>query len=125
MEQLQLKTQHRLENAISTYSIAIMNVMKIRFLAENQPDTPISELGITKEEHEVLYTVMEQRYPKKIQYKKEHIPTIREYCIILGMLGGFCPSKRQPLPGLKILTRSMDKYHLIYEIFIITRMSKN
>jgi hypothetical protein len=48
VEQLQLKTQHRLENAISTYSIAIMNVMKMRYLAENQPETPIDELGITK-----------------------------------------------------------------------------
>lgn len=125
VEQLQLKTQHRLENAISTYSIAIMNVMKIRLLAENQPDTPIYELGITKEEHEALYTVMEQRYPKKIQYNAKYIPTIKEYCITLGMLGGFYPSKRQPLPGLKVLTRSLDKYHLIYEIFIITRMSMN
>jgi transposase len=48
VEQLQLKTQHRLENAISTYSIVIMNVMKMRYLAENQPETPIDELGITK-----------------------------------------------------------------------------
>lgn len=125
VEQLQLKTQHRLENAISTYSIAIMNVMKMRYLAENQPETPINELGITKEEHEALYTVMEQRYPKKIQYNADHIPTIKEYCIVLGMLGGFYPSKRQPLPGLKILTRSFDMYHLIYDVFIITRMSKN
>jgi len=102
-----------------------MNVMKMRYLAENHPDTPINQVGITPQEHEALYTVMQQRYPNKIKYNPDDIPTIEEYCIILGMLGGFQPSKRQPLPGLKILTRAFDKYHLILDIFFITNMSKN
>lgn len=125
VEELQLKTQDRLENAIATYSISVMNVMKMRYLAENQPDKPIDEIGITPEEHQALYTVMEQRYPNKIRYNPDDIPTIEEYCIVLGMLGGFQPSKRQPLPGLKILSRAFDKYHIILDVFFITRMSKN
>lgn len=125
VEKLQLKTQQRLENAISAYSIAAMNVMKMRYLAENQPDTPISELGITSEEHEALYTILHHKYSKKIVFDPQVIPTIREYCIALGMLGGFFASKRQPLPGFKVLTRAFDKYHLIVDFFNITRMSKN
>lgn len=125
VEELQLKTQERLENAIATYSISSMNVMKLRYLAENQPNTPINEIGITPEEHEALYTIMQHRYPKQIRYDSNNIPTVEEFCIVLGMLGGFHPSKRQPLPGLKILSRAFDKYHLILDVFFITRMSKN
>jgi len=97
----------------------------MRHLAENHPDTPINEVGITPEEYQALYTFMQSRYPKKIKYQPTVIPTIKEYCIVLGRLGGFQPSKRQPLPGLKILTRAFDKYHLILDVFFITRMSKN
>ncbi len=125
IEELQLSTQRRLENAIATYSIAAMDVMKIRYLAENQPDTPINELGITAEEHEALYTVLNQEYSKKIVYDPNEVPTIREYCIAVGMLGGFFASKRQPLPGLKILSRAFGKYTLLVKFFNITRMSKN
>jgi len=125
VENLQLKTQHRLENVIATYSLAVMDVMKIRYLAENQPDTPINEVGITSEEHEALYTILNSKYSKKIVYDPKIIPTIKEYCIALGMLGGFYASKRQPLPGLKVLTRAFDKYHLLVDFFKITRMSKN
>jgi len=125
VQELQLKTQDRLENAIATYSISIMNVMKMRYLAENHPDTLIDEVGITPEEHQALYMIMQHRFPKQIKYNPDYIPTIEEYCIVLGMLGGFQPSKRQPLPGLKILTRAFDKYHLILDVFFITRMSKN
>lgn len=125
VEQLQLEKQKRLENAIATYSISIMDVMKLRYLAENQPDAPISHLGITPQEYEALYTIMQHRYPKKIKYNPDDIPTVKEFCIVLGMLSGFHPSKRQPLPGLKVLTRAVDKYQLIIDVFFITRMSMN
>lgn len=125
VEELQLKTQRRLENAIATYTIAVMNAMKIRYWAENQPNTPINQLGIDEKQHQALFTVMEQRYPNKIQYDPEDVPTIEEFCVVLGMLGGFIPSKRQPLPGLKILTRALAKYHLIVDVFLISQMSKN
>jgi len=125
VQELQLKTQDRLENAIATYSISVMNVMKMRYLSENHPDTPINEVGITPEEHQALYTIMQHRFPNKIKYDPNHIPTVKEYCIVLGRLGGFQPSKRQPLPGLKILTRAFDKYYLILDAFFITHMSKN
>ena len=64
-----LDNEHRLKNAISTYCIAMIDAMKLKYLAENQPDIKIDKLGITEQEHEVLYTVVHQYYPKKIIYK--------------------------------------------------------
>lgn len=65
---------------------------------------------------------MQQRYSHKIKYGPNDIPTLKEFCIVLGILGGFYPSKRQPLPGLKILSRTFDKYHLILDVFFIIQM---
>lgn len=115
VEELQLGTPHRLKNAIATYSISVMNVMKIKYLAEHQPDTKINEIGITSLEQEVLYNHVHQFHNKKVKYAAKEIPTIKEFCIVLAMLVGFHPSKRQPLPGLKRLTKASMKFELIYK----------
>ena len=113
VEALQLETQHRLENAISTYSIAVMNVMKLKYLAQNQPNIKIDKLGITPFEHQVLYKHVHQFNNKKVKYNPIDVPTVEEFCIVIAMLEGFYPSKRQPLPGLKVLSRAWMKFELI------------
>lgn len=123
VEQLQLTTAHRIKNAITIFSIAAMDVLKMKYLAENEPDTPIYSLGIPKEEHRVLYTFLHQTGVTKIEYDPNVEPTIREYCIALGQLGGFFKSKRQPIPGLKILARAREK--LDFLLIAYFNMSKN
>lgn len=119
IEELQLHTAHRLKNAISTYSIAVMNVFKLRYTAENQPDTSIYEFGITPVQHEVLYRWIHLNIDKRVHFEPDKIPSVEEFCILLGQLGGFFPSKRHPLPGLKILNRANSELNLMVDAFLI------
>lgn len=116
VEQLQLEKPHQLKNAITTYSIAAMNVMKIRYLAENQPNTTVVEAGITTLACEVLYRYAHQKIDSNIIFDQDKPPSMREFCIVLGRLGGFMPSKRQPLPGLKIIARAYKKLAFLLEV---------
>lgn len=115
IEELQLEKPTRLCNAIVTYSISVMKVMKLRYIAENEPTKSIYEVGITPQQCDILYSYVKIKIDKKIFFDPENPPTVWEFCRILGKVGGFIPSKRQPLPGLKILTRSMQKYSIILE----------
>lgn len=119
VEKLQLATRKRLLNAISTYSIAAMDAFKLKYLAEKQPDTPIYEVGISPLQHQVLYTYAQQKVDPKIQFKPDEPPTVREYCILLGRIAGFFPSKRQPIPGLIILSRALEKFNFLVDAYLI------
>lgn len=115
IEELQLEQPSRLCNAIATYSIAVMKVMKLRYIAQNEPTTSVYEVGITPQQCDILYSYVNFKIDNKIFFDPKDPPTVWEFCRILGKVGGFIPSKRQPLPGLKILTRSMQKYTTLLE----------
>jgi len=115
IEELQLEKPHRLCNAIATYSIAVMKVMKLRYIAQNEPTKSVYEVGITPQQCDILYTYVNFKIDNKIFFDPEEPPTVWEFCRVLGKVGGFIPSKRQPLPGLKILTRAMQKYTTLLE----------
>jgi len=117
VERLQMKKPHQLKNAIATYSIAAMNVMKIRYLAQNQPDMTLEDAGISTSACEVLYQYAHHKVDSRIAFDEKHPPTMKEFCIVLGRIGGFIPSKRQPLPGFKILSRAYKKYSIILDIY--------
>ena len=94
--------------------------MKIRNLAENQPDMCVFDAGISSLECKVLYAYAQAKFRKELVFDLDNPPTVWEYCRVLGMIGGFMPSKRQPLPGIKILTRATEKFNIIlnaYETF--------
>jgi len=102
-----------------------MDAMKLRYLAENEPDTSIYEVGITPKTYKVLYTYAEHKGHYNIKFDGQHPPTVWEFCRTLGKIGGFIPSKRQPLPGLKILTRALEKLHVLisaYDAFDVNEL---
>ena len=120
IEKLQLGTKKRLENAIVTYSIAVMDAMSLRYWAQSQPDENAFNLGVTPLEWKVLYAYATKRINLKLQLEPESPPTISQYCVILGQITGFSPSKRQPIPGIKIITRSLEKLKTLvdaYQVF--------
>jgi len=117
VEALNFKTPHSLKNAVATYSMVTMNAMKIRYLAENEPDTCIYEAGITPKAYKVLYTYAEHKGHYNIKFDEQCPPTMWEFCRTLGKTGGFIPSKRQPLPGLKILTRALERLHVLISAY--------
>lgn len=124
IEALQMEKPHQLKNAITIYSIAVMNVMKIHYLAKNQPDLSVFEAGITPTECTVLYTYAHKKVDKRILFDPNDPPKVKDFCIVLGRIGGFIPSKNQPLPGLKILSRSLRKFYVLLDAYD-AYMSKN
>lgn len=119
VENLQLKTPQRLLNAITTYSIVAMEAFKLRYLAEKSPDESIRDVGIAEIEYKVLYTYAAQGVNLKVKYDPDNPPTVKQYCIVLGQITGFLPSKRQPIPGLKIITRSLEKLQILVDAYAI------
>lgn len=119
VEELQLETSHRIQNALTTYSTAVFSVFKIRYLAEKKPDTPIYQTGISPIEHKVLYEYANKKISPSIVYDPQQQPTIFEYCVVLGQIGGFLPSKRQPIPGLKILSRAVQQLQHLVEAYLL------
>ena len=117
VEQLQLHKAERIKNAVTTYSIATLNVFKIRYLAEYQPYKTIYEVGITPIEHKVLFTYASKKIDANIRYIPDKPPTIEQFCIVLGRIGGFLPSKNQKLPGLKILSRAVQKFNTMLDTY--------
>lgn len=117
-EKLQLETPHRLKNAITTFSIAAMDAFKLRYLAENSPNETIYSVGISQIEHKVLYTYLHKKLKLTSGFDPDNPPTVKEYCIALGKIGGFFPSKRQPIPGLIILTRAREKLDTLIDAYL-------
>lgn len=119
VEDLQLETSHRIQNALTTYSTAAFNVFKIRYLAEKKPNILIDEAGISPIEHKVLYQFANKKISPSIIYDPKKQPTIFEYCVVLGQIGGFFPSKKQPIPGLKILGRAVEQLQHLVEAYLL------
>lgn len=118
VEKLQLQTPHRLKNAITTFSIAAMDAFKLRYLAENSPNESIYSVGISQIEHKVLYTYLHNKLKITPGFDPDNPPTIKEYCIALGKIAGFFPSKRQSIPGLIILTRAREKLDSLIDAYL-------
>lgn len=120
VEELQLTKAHRILNAMTAYSIAAMNVTKIRYWAEHHPDQSVFDVGISPIEYKVLYKYVEgKKYIKpNVKYNEDKPPNIREFTIILGQISGFAPSKRQPVPGIKIITRAVDKLNQLVDAYL-------
>lgn len=117
IEHLNFKENHQLINALITYSFAAMDVLTLKYLAEKQPDLPIYQAGISPVEHQALYEYIHLYTDKKVIYNPDIEPTIKEFVINLGKIGGFIPSKRQPTPGLKILSYAYQKFNIILDTF--------
>lgn len=87
VEKLQFDTFTSLSNAIGLLSIVAWQLYLLKKLVEEQEYIPAEEV-LT----EVQLEVLEEQSQKKILYLKEAL-------LIIALLGGFTPSKKQPLPG--------------------------
>ncbi len=118
VEKLQLATPQRLKNAITTFSLAAMDAFKLRYLAQNNPDENIYSLGISEVEHKVLYTYAHKKLGLTTGFDPDNPPSIKEYCITLGRIAGFFPSKKQTIPGLLILTRARERLDTLVDAYL-------
>jgi hypothetical protein len=47
------------------------------------------------------------------QTSKKVIQTVKEAVLVLSKIVGFAPSKKQPLPGIKILAKAIEAFYFI------------
>ena len=118
VEELQLATPQRLKNAITSYSIASMEALSLRYWAEKTPQADVYSIGVTPLECEVLFIYAQKRLKLKTAFDPQKPPNVQQYCILLGQITGFFPSKRQPIPGVKILARSLEKLQVLVDAYV-------
>jgi hypothetical protein len=117
IEELQLDRMERILNAIALYSGLACDHMRMNYFARREPDTTIDQVGIGQQKHQALYVYANQVLKTDLKYRPDKPPTVYEYIRLIGRIGGFRPSKRQPLPGLKTLWRGILEFNRVLEMF--------
>lgn len=103
VEELQLETKERLENAIALYSVVAWRLLWLTYQARVTPDYSCSMI-LEKYEWQALYCVV-----NKTHTPPENPPTLEEAVLLLAKLGGFLGRKHDGKPGVKVLWRGLQK----------------
>ena len=101
VEKLQFDDLETTINALTFYSIVGWQILAIVYLTRAEKDQAAS---FCYEEKEIA--ILEAMSRKVIK-------TVKEATLALVKLAGFAPSKRQPMPGIKILAQSFERFHYI------------
>lgn len=103
VEKLQFDDIHTLFNGLAFYSIIAWRVLYLNYLVRKQPQAPAEQ----------YFEVMEV---KLLQAKvKQPVLTLQQAMLALGKLLNFQPTKKQPLPGVKLMAEALVKLHHMIE----------
>jgi len=101
VEKMQFDDLSTTINALTFYSIVAWQILAIVYLTRTEQSLPASACFENKE-IEILEVI-----------GKKALKTIKEATLALAKLAGFAPSRRQPLPGIKVLAQSLERFHYI------------
>lgn len=113
VKELQLNTAKRVLNAVATYSISAVNVMRINYLARFYPEVNALDAGFELWQLKVLFAYIKTHIKKNIQFNDKEPPNIRQTVIYIAQIGGFTNYSNQPFPGLKTFWRGWNNFNLI------------
>ena len=88
-------------------AITSWRVFDLQRRAKVEPNTPANEV-VEPEELETCQLLIQDMYPQ-LPARPPPDLTIREYVINVGKLAGFRPTKKQPIPGTKLLWAGTTK----------------
>ena len=109
VERLQFDHVHTLLNALAFYSIVAWRILYLTYLVRQHPELP--------PEH-----CFEQQEIKLLEAKaKRPLQNLQQAMIVLGKLVNFQPTKKQPLPGVKILAQALLKLNHMVEAINLWR----
>lgn len=91
IEKIQIDTFGRLKNALELYSIVAWRILWLAYVGKVKPQTQAAEV-FEQQQIEIL---------ENLNQKK--ILTVKDFLLALGRLVGFQTSKKQPVPGEKLL----------------------
>ncbi|HIK54941.1 MAG TPA: IS4 family transposase, partial [Synechococcales cyanobacterium M55_K2018_004] len=101
VERLQFDDIHTLTNALAFYSVVAWQLLALTYALRDDPEQAA----------EALFE------PTKIwvlqQVSGQPIHSVRDAALALARLVGFAPSKKQPLPGVKVLVTAIERFFFI------------
>ena len=101
VEKLQFDDMTTTLNALAFYSIVAWQILAIVYLTRHEQDA-VATKCFTEQEIKVLEAT-----------SKKPLPTVKAATLALAKLVGFAPSKRQPLPGIKMLAMALERFHYL------------
>ena len=101
VEKLQFDDLTTTLNALAFYSVVAWQLLAIVYLTRHAQDEVATKCFTAQE-----VTILEAT-------SKKLLPTVKAATLALAKLVGFAPSKRQPLPGIKMLALALERFHYL------------
>ena len=101
VEKLQFDDLATTLNALAFYSVVAWQILAIVYLTRHEQDAAATKC-FAEQEIKIL-----EATSKKI------LKTVKEVTLALAKLVGFAPSKRQPMPGIKMLAMALERFHYL------------
>lgn len=86
VQELQLETRRRLQNAIAIYSLIAANVVKMRYLAQYCPNQPMTITGFSVQNYFTLVAFLQTHYGVKLPTPA--MPTVEQFTQALVRIAG-------------------------------------
>ena len=98
VEKLQFDDVHTLANALTFYAVVAWQLLALTYALRDNPEQPAQALFDSNE------LVLLNRLSGK------PVDSLRQATLALTHLVGFAPSKKQPLPGVKVLATAIERF---------------
>ena len=101
VERLQFDDVHTLVNALSFYSVVAWRLLGLTYALRQDPEQPAQTM-FEPDELKLLH-----------QISGKPVDSLRQATLALTQLVGFAPSKKQPLPGVKVLATAIERFFFV------------
>jgi hypothetical protein len=101
VEKLQFDDINTLINALTFYSVVAWKILALHYTLRQEPEAPAQTI-YTPEEVTLLS-----------QIKRKPVTTVAEATVAMATIVGFVPTRKQPLPGIKILTEAIERFEFV------------
>lgn len=115
VEELQLETAERLENALATYCIVAWRLLWLTYEARRIPEAP-SSLALETHEWQALYCTIH-----KTSIPPAEPPTLQQAVRWIAQLGGFLGRRSDGQPGVKTIWRGLRRLDDIAATWLLLR----
>lgn len=101
VEKLQFDDVHTLVNALTFYTVVAWQLLGLTYALRHDPEQPAETLFDPGE-----LTLLHQLSGKPVD-------SLRQATLALTRLVGFSPSRKQPLPGVKVLAAAIERFFFV------------
>jgi hypothetical protein len=107
IEKLQFETSKSLQNAIQIYAIVAVQVLRLRYLQQTQPDSPMAITGADPITVPILVTYLQK--VRKIKVECPDDPTVAQFTQLITLLG----SGNKKNTGIRALWQGIREFTIV------------